>query len=138
MTLGFPSGAARRLSAAAALVAALWLLVWLVERPRPSAAVLAPEGTARALRIDLTASRPVRAWRVAIDGVPVAGEPAATAWTGAVTASRRRCALAVRAEVDGEAPAALRVRVEGEGAWIDATTWAAGTVDTAVALASCP
>lgn len=136
---GFTAGTGQRLVIALVAVVALWALVWVVERPRAAGATLTSTvNTTRNVRLDLTASRPVTTWKVAIDGQAVEGSATPTTWSAEFPATRRRAAIAISVQADAPGPTALRARLDSENAWLDRTTWGDAVVKTELLLPACP
>ena len=136
---GFTAGTGQRLAIALIAVVALWTLVWVVERPRSAGATTAStEKTSRNVRLDLTASRPVTVWKVAIDGQAVDGSATATTWSAGFPATRRRAAISISVQADAPGDTALRVRLDSDNAWFDRTNWGDAVVQTELHLPACP
>ncbi len=139
MRAGFTAGTGQRLAIALIAVTALWALVWAVERPRAADARPKPAAqTTRTVRLDLTASRPVTAWRIAVDGGSIAGTATPTTWSAEFPATRRRAAIAIAVTADGPGATALRVRLDSENAWFDRTAWGEAVVQSEFLLPACP
>lgn len=129
--------AARRALWALACIAASGLAVWAVERPRPAppAAVRAARAAGAAVwPLAVESSFPVHAWRISVDGAPLAAEHAdAWRWQGMVRGAPGAwlTIIAEAAEGDPAPHHALRVVLAGQP---ERLLWGAGAVAAVLPL----